>query len=148
MDVPFTPNKFTEIPCDLLLILARKLDPEDYLGLSVASKGIRNCLKTGRYTEEEEEVATNFIEEQKEKLRKMLEEISFYPLRGIKKYPNAPEKLKLIAVKHNPEAIQFIENPSEAVQIAAVSKKGGVLKYIKNPSKAVKLAAVKQDGSH
>lgn len=120
MDVP---DNFTKIPCDLLLVLARKLDPEDYLGLSSTSKGIRNCLKTGRYTPEQEAAAIDFIKEQKEKLIKMVKDVSEDP-ENIKKYPNAPERVQLLAVKQDACAIIHIKRPSKKVQLASLYNTG------------------------
>ena len=133
------------IPCDLLLILARKLDPEDYLNLSSVSKSIRNCLKTGKYSQEQVADAKNFILEQKRKLIEMIEIVKKDPYK-IKDFSNAPEKVKLAAVKKNGRVIGYIENPSEEVQLAAVKQSGYGIKYIENPSEEVQLAAVKQYG--
>lgn len=143
---PMISNQFTEIPCDLLLVLARKLDPEDYLGLSSTSKGIRNCLKTGRYTPEQEALAKDFIEEQKKKLREMLEDVKEYS-ENIAKYPNAPEKVKLAAVREDGTALHHIKNPSKKVIMTAVKQNGRMIDFIENPTEKMKLEAVKSDGT-
>jgi hypothetical protein len=59
---------------------------------------------------------------------------------------NPTEKQKLLAVKANGFAIEYIKNPSEAVQIAAVAENGRSIQFIKNPSEAVQLAAVNENG--
>lgn len=147
MDVP-EPCPVTNIPCDLLLILARELDPEDYLNFSAVSKKIRNCLKTGKYSQAEIEDAKNFILQQKKKLKEMLDVVRKDPF-AIKNFPNAPEKVKLAAVQLNGEAIRYISNPSEAVKLAAVKRSWKAIEYIDNPSDEMsKIAAAGRTKSY
>jgi hypothetical protein len=53
--------------------------------------------------------------------------------------------MQLAAVKKDPQAIQYIKNPSKEVQLLVVKKNWKLLQYIKNPDKEVQLVAVKQD---
>lgn len=78
------------------------------------------------------------------------------------------EKVKWLAVKISPDAIEYIDNPSEELlqyaiqhgsvgaikhidnppeemQLAAVNKRGDFISYIKNPSEKVKWTAIKKD---
>ena len=58
------------------------------------------------------------------------------------------ENVQIEAVKGNPTAIQYIDNPTEKVQLAAVEKNPHAILYIENPSEEVQLAAVQQDGNY
>jgi len=158
------PNVFSNLPCSILLNIAKKLDPSDYINLSAVSYEIDLCLSEGRYKSEKEEGKLKAA--QKELLKNeflmirnhprilseirtpsdaiLLELIKAWPY-NISVIPNPSEKLQLAAVKLNGNAIASIKNPSEAVMLAAVRQTASAIEYIPYPSEEVQLAALRQD---
>jgi hypothetical protein len=59
---------------------------------------------------------------------------------------NPSEKLQLLAVTRDYDAIKYIENPSEEVQLAAIENYYAAIKFIKNPTLKVKVEAIKANG--
>jgi len=146
-----SPNKISspkkgmlDLPCDLLLEIAKNLDPQDYLTMSLVSKKIDMCLSEGRFNTSKTD-RDNLKKAKKEILQRELAAVIQNGLL-IEFIENPSEKVQLAAVNQDGSAIRFIENPSEKVQLAAVRKDPYVIEFIKNPSEEVQLEAVSQDG--
>jgi len=64
-------------------------------------------------------------------------------LSWLKKIKDPSEKIQIVAVEHNPYAIQHLKNPTEKAQIVAVEKNPWVIGIIEKPTDKVKELANK-----
>lgn len=56
-------NVFTKLDCNILLKIAEKVDPQDFLNFSLVSREIDNCISDGRYkTSNKEETRRKRLE--------------------------------------------------------------------------------------
>ena len=100
------------VPSDVLLEIAKKLDPVSYSQFSMASSRVFCGLYYGRYTMTDRKCAS------------LLHKKEDYRI----------EQEDLAAVQRDSWDIQFIKNLSEQVKLVAVQRNGWVIQFFENPS--------------
>lgn len=134
---------FQMLPCDIIFIIAKNLEPYDYLNFSKVSKYIRKSLVHGRSIGDSSLIVQHF-KEQISTLKCMLKNVLEDPV-NIKRYPNSPFYVQLAAVSQDGFLIIYIKDPSEEIKLAAVRQTGHAIQNIKDPSISIQLEAVNQN---
>lgn len=153
------------LPCEILVLIARFLRADEYLTFSETSKKINHGLTYLSYTNKgvntREIVAKRLkqlfdrvkkdifsfadISDPPQKIRDYVVEKNICLAYEYLKNPTLAETLRLVVAK--PEALYMVKNPSEDIQLVALKlSNGDAIRHVENPSEKLQMAAIKAGG--
>jgi len=120
-----------DLPCDVLLEIAKNLDPQDYLTMSLVSKKIDMCLSEGKYDTLKEkamlkQIQKDFLQIERLNRRKYLEP-TFLSL------SNPSLKVQEYVIRQDPGLILHIKDPNPVIEEIAIRLNPRLIFYLKNP---------------